>query len=207
MAMPVCALEWDNETLRRAQIEMTGYLDSALLRNYKSLDIDMARKSLKLAMPVPNLLTLSWQQKLKELPGAEVKVYLDKVLGGIVELSIPLTLLLEKTLDSATTKGGDRAIGQITGLDSRDMSEFVVLMPEKSFKLRLYKGTAKVAMLVEVPYDPLKRLAIPIKNKIPLQMKRETLGYVHTVPQHGSVSGGFLMSAEVPKKVLEILGK
>ena len=68
MAMPVCALEWDNETLRRAQIEMTGYLDSALLRNYKSLDIDMARKSLKLAMPVPNLLTLSWQQKLKELP-------------------------------------------------------------------------------------------------------------------------------------------
>ena len=91
------AKNWSSETLKSAQSEMTGYVDSTMLNNYKSLDIDTEKRTFKMAMPIPNLLNSSWQKTISEIPGAEVRAFHDQTLGGIMELTLPLEFLLDKT--------------------------------------------------------------------------------------------------------------
>jgi hypothetical protein len=188
---------WSQETLSSVRTEVTGNVDNSLLGNYQAITVDTDKKEIILTLPAPNLFK-DWQGEIPKLHGAVLTSSVDRNDKTLLRLHYPIVNLVAQF-----EKGfGYRQVlpnGQnIPGVPGGKMYSQKIKI-DKDHTVFVYFDKGYVAMLLNVPFDPLIVTTFPIKRK------DNVLGYVNTIPKRGGEAGGLLISAIIPDAVMKKL--
>ncbi len=181
--------------------DLSGKMESSLLGNHQAITVNTQSKEIVLSLPAPNVF-LNLKRTIKELPGAWVEARSNGKGANFVDLHYPMYLLTE-TFDNFSFKKGLRNGENIPGIPGGQLNVINVNL-DKEYNCDIYFGEGKVAMLLNVPYDPMEKASIAIKKKAQAKTD-DPLGHVVMVPRNGQSSGGILVSLVVPQNTLELL--
>ncbi len=190
------------ETVMKLKANLTGYADSSLMGNFQAIGIDPEKGEIILSLPAPNLFQ-NWQKPVPQLEGAYLRARVTSDDKSSLVLHFPLTLL-----GSEFKKFGTKSPlpnGQsIPGVPSGKLYSQKIPIDQKYEALVLFdKGI--IALLLNVPYDPMIPTSIPIKKELFSSNEENILGFANTIPKGTSAFGGLLISAIVPHSSLKLL--
>ncbi|MDZ4660318.1 MAG: hypothetical protein SGJ18_01730 [Pseudomonadota bacterium] len=195
--------QWDKESLDKISKNLTGFLESSVLGNHKAIWLDIPSQKLVLTMPSPNVFLDNWSTIISELPGTQVRAYVDAQQHSFVEVRYPLYLLSEK-FDKFSEKYGLSNGELLPGITDGKLARIDIPMA-KNFRAHLFFGKGVVALLVDVPYDPMLKTSLPIKRDLFLLEPENILGYVSTIPKANFEFGGIFMSAVIPSSTMALI--
>ncbi|OQW46113.1 MAG: hypothetical protein A4S09_16900 [Proteobacteria bacterium SG_bin7] len=183
---------WSVPTMARLKSDLKGNIDSSLLGDYLAVRIAEDERHLVISLPAPNLFQ-NWEREIPELPGAKIKAIIKQDEKSFLELYYPLYLLIT---DFSKWKSSKLPSGHpIPGI-SNGQAPSVSFDIDKEHKATIFFNKGVVGVLLNVPYDPLLAMTIPIKNK---------LGNIYTIPKEGSELGAILLVLNLPQNIMKAL--
>lgn len=196
---------WSEDSITKVSSLLVGFLESTVLGNHKAIWVEVPSQKLVLSMPSPNVFINNWSAQIAELPGTQIRAYVDSHEHSFVEVRFPLYLLTEK-FENYKEKFGLPNGDLLPGIPQGKLAKIDIQM-DKNFQAHLFFGEGVIGLLVDVPYDPMLKTSLPIKRAILDFTPENILGYVSTVPKESLNYGGIFMSIVIPVTAMEILGK
>ncbi len=183
---------WSVPTMARLKSQLKGQIDSSLLGDHLAIRVSEDERHVIISLPTPNLFQ-NWEREIPQLPGAKLKAFVNKDERSFLELYYPLYLLIS---DFSNWKTSRLPNGKaIPGLPKGEAPGLAYEI-DKDHKVNIFFDKGIVALLLNVPYDPLLATTIPVKNR---------LGNVFTIPKEDSSNGGLLLSLVLPLSVMQSL--
>ncbi len=183
---------WSVSTMTRLKSELKGNIDSSLLGEYLAIRISEDERNLVISLPAPNLFQ-NWEREVPSLPGAKMKAITRSDDKSFLELYYPLYLLIT---DFSNWKKSKLPSGNsIPGIPNGQAASASFDI-DKEHKAHVFFNKGVVGLLLNVPYDPMLAMTIPIKNK---------LGNIYTIPKENSEFGAILLTLTLPQKIMQAL--
>lgn len=187
-----------------SKVDLAGSVSGGPYDQTQLLSVNPADKTLRLRFRLPFALSGGeFRIEIPEIPGAFLSISESNTTlrQSTILVEIPLKYIIRGVQVGGEPKKLPNG-NALPGIPGGELPELMVKIQRENLTFYVYLGVNAVGVFMPTPgFDPYFNLSFPIRSA----NERKVLGYLSTVAEKGTSSGGFFVSVVVPDDFARVI--